>query len=40
MKLICDAPVGVTVDELTAAPDVDEVRHLFDFLEFHSLVSA
>ena len=38
MKLICDAPVGATVDELDRrAPDVDEVRHLFDFLEFHSL---
>jgi DNA polymerase I len=38
MKLICDAPVGVTVDELDRRPpDVDEVRHLFDFLEFHSL---
>jgi DNA polymerase-1 len=38
MKLICDAPVGVTVDELVRRPpDVDEVRRLFDFLEFHSL---
>ena len=38
MKLICDAPVGVTVDELDRRPpDVDEVRRLFDFLEFHSL---
>ncbi|HEX6569731.1 MAG TPA: DNA polymerase I, partial [Acidimicrobiales bacterium] len=38
MKLICDAPVGVTVDELARRPaDVDEVRRLFDFLEFHSL---
>jgi DNA polymerase-1 len=38
MELICDAPVGVTVDELDRrAPDVDEVRRLFDFLEFHSL---
>jgi DNA polymerase-1 len=38
MKLICDAPVGVTIDELDRRPpDVDEVRHLFDFLEFHSL---
>ncbi|HZA00622.1 MAG TPA: DNA polymerase I [Acidimicrobiales bacterium] len=36
--LICDAPVGVTVDELDRrAPDVAEVRRLFDFLEFHSL---
>jgi DNA polymerase-1 len=38
MKLICDAPVGATVDELDRRPpDVDEVRRLFDFLEFHSL---
>jgi DNA polymerase-1 len=38
MTLICDAPVGVTVDELVRQPaDVDEVRRLFDFLEFHSL---
>ncbi|HET9610261.1 MAG TPA: DNA polymerase I, partial [Acidimicrobiales bacterium] len=38
MQLICDAPVGVTVDELVRQPaDVDEVRRLFDFLEFHSL---
>ncbi len=38
MKLICDAPVGATVEELVRrAPDVDEVRRLFDFLEFHSL---
>ncbi len=38
MKLICDAPVGVTIDELDRRPpDVDEVRRLFDFLEFHSL---
>ena len=38
MKLICDAPVGVTVDELDRRPpDVDEVRRLFDFLEFHTL---
>ena len=38
MKLVCDAPVGVTVDELVRRPaDVDEVRRLFDFLEFHSL---
>jgi DNA polymerase-1 len=38
MKLVCDAPVGVTVDELDRRPpDVDEVRRLFDFLEFHSL---
>jgi DNA polymerase-1 len=38
MKLICDAPVEVTVDELDRRPaDVDEVRRLFDFLEFHSL---
>ncbi|HEY6697585.1 MAG TPA: DNA polymerase I [Acidimicrobiales bacterium] len=38
MKLICDAPVGVTVDELDRRPpDVGEVRRLFDFLEFHSL---
>jgi DNA polymerase I len=38
MQLICDAPVGITVDELARRPaDVDEVRRLFDFLEFHSL---
>jgi DNA polymerase-1 len=38
MKLVCDAPVGVTVEELVRrAADVDEVRRLFDFLEFHSL---
>jgi DNA polymerase I len=38
MKLVCDAPVGVTVEELVRRPaDVDEVRRLFDFLEFHSL---
>jgi DNA polymerase-1 len=38
MKLVCDAPVGVTVDDLVRRPaDVDEVRRLFDFLEFHSL---
>ncbi|MGH9193774.1 MAG: DNA polymerase I, partial [Acidimicrobiales bacterium] len=38
MELVCDAPVGVTVDELDRRPpDVDEVRRLFDFLEFHSL---
>jgi DNA polymerase-1 len=38
MRLICDAPVGATVDELDRRPaDVDEVRRLFDFLEFHSL---
>ena len=38
MKLVCDAPVGATVEELVRRPaDVDEVRRLFDFLEFHSL---
>ncbi|HEX6425686.1 MAG TPA: DNA polymerase I [Acidimicrobiales bacterium] len=38
MTLICDAPVGVAVDDLVRRPaDVDEVRRLFDFLEFHSL---
>ena len=38
MKLVCDAPVGVTIDELDRRPpDVAEVRRLFDFLEFHSL---
>jgi DNA polymerase I len=38
MKLVLDAPVGVTIDELDRRPaDVDEVRRLFDFLEFHSL---
>ncbi len=38
MKLVCDAPVGVTIDELDRRPaDVDEVRRLFDFLEFHTL---
>ena len=38
MQLVCDAPVGVTVDDLVRRPaDVDEVRRLFDFLEFHSL---
>jgi DNA polymerase-1 len=38
MKLVCDAPVAVTVEELVRRPaDVDEVRRLFDFLEFHSL---
>ncbi len=38
MQLICDVPIGVTVDDLDRKdPDVDEVRRLFDFLEFHSL---
>jgi DNA polymerase-1 len=38
MKLICDVPLGVTVEDLDRKdPDVDEVRRLFDFLEFHSL---
>jgi DNA polymerase-1 len=38
MQLIVDVPVGVTVDDLDRKdPDVDEVRRLFDFLEFHSL---
>jgi DNA polymerase-1 len=38
MKLVCDAPLGVTIDELDRRPaDVAEVRRLFDFLEFHSL---
>ncbi|HEX5367646.1 MAG TPA: DNA polymerase I [Acidimicrobiales bacterium] len=38
MALVCDAPVGVTVDDLDRRdPDVEEVRRLFDFLEFHSL---
>jgi DNA polymerase I len=38
MKLVCDVPIGVTVDDLDRKdPDVDEVRRLFDFLEFHSL---
>ena len=38
MKLVRDVPVGVTIDELDRRPaDVDEVRRLFDFLEFHSL---
>jgi DNA polymerase I len=40
MKLVCDAPVGVTIDELDRRPaDVAEVRRLFDFLEFHSLAN-
>ncbi|HEU0171416.1 MAG TPA: DNA polymerase I [Acidimicrobiales bacterium] len=38
MLLIADVPIGVTVDDLDRKdPDVDEVRRLFDFLEFHSL---
>lgn len=38
MKLICDAPLDVTIDELDRRPaDVEAVRRLFDFLEFHSL---
>src|SRR5690606_11996850 len=38
MALVRDAPVGVTVDDLLRRPaDVEEVRRLFDFLEFHSL---
>jgi DNA polymerase-1 len=38
MKLVRDAPVGVTVDDLVRRPaDVEAVRRLFDFLEFHSL---
>ena len=38
MVLVRDVPVGVTVDDLDRkALDVDEVRRLFDFLEFHSL---
>ncbi|HEY8524144.1 MAG TPA: DNA polymerase I [Acidimicrobiales bacterium] len=38
MVLVRDAPVDVTLDELVRQPaDLDEVRRLFDFLEFHSL---
>src|SRR5690606_41216324 len=38
MALVRDAPVGVTVDDLLRRPaDVEAVRRLFDFLEFHSL---
>jgi DNA polymerase I len=38
MQLVCDAPVEATIDELDRRhADVDEVRRLFDFLEFHSL---
>src|SRR5690606_28179230 len=38
MELVRDAPVGVTIEELDRRPaDVDEVRRLFDFLEFYSL---
>jgi DNA polymerase-1 len=38
MVLVRDAPLGVTIDELDRLPaDLDEVRRLFDFLEFHSL---
>ena len=38
MQLVLDVPVGVTIDDLDRKdPDVDEVRRLFDFLEFHSL---
>jgi DNA polymerase-1 len=38
MKLVCDVPIGVTIDDLDRKdPNVDEVRRLFDFLEFHSL---
>ena len=38
MALVRDAPVGVTVDDLVRRPaDVEAVRRLFDFLEFHSL---
>jgi DNA polymerase I len=36
--LVRDAPVGATIEELDRLPaDLDEVRRLFDFLEFHSL---
>jgi DNA polymerase I len=38
MLLVRDAPVGATIEELDRLPaDLDEVRRLFDFLEFHSL---
>ena len=41
MALVRDAPVGVTVDDLLRRPaDVEAVRRLFDFLEFHSLANA
>ncbi|MDY7102528.1 MAG: DNA polymerase I [Actinomycetota bacterium] len=39
MVLVRDAPVELSLDELSApAPDMDEVRRLFDFLEFRTLV--
>jgi DNA polymerase I len=38
MVLVRDAPVGATIEELDRLPaDLDEVRRLFDFLEFHTL---
>jgi DNA polymerase-1 len=38
MALVYDVPLAVTIDDLVRSdPDVDEVRRLFDFLEFHSL---
>jgi DNA polymerase I len=38
MKLVRDLALPVAVDDVVRAPlDADEVRRLFDFLEFHSL---
>ncbi|HEY8545307.1 MAG TPA: DNA polymerase I [Acidimicrobiales bacterium] len=38
MQLICDVPLDVSVDELVRSTiDKEELRRLFDFLEFHSL---
>ncbi|HMG42315.1 MAG TPA: DNA polymerase I [Acidimicrobiales bacterium] len=38
MKLVLDVPLDLTVDQLVRGPiDKEELRRLFDFLEFHSL---
>jgi DNA polymerase-1 len=38
MVLVRDAPLAATIDDLARQPaDLDEVRRLFDFLEFYSL---
>lgn len=38
MRLVRDVPLKLDLDELHAGvPDRDEIRSLFDFLEFHSL---
>ena len=38
MKLVLDVPLDLAVDQLVRGPiDKEELRRLFDFLEFHSL---